>query len=83
MRVGFDTTDMTTPTTHEQALEVLHLLTAEHGTAAYFKKAEIVVSDGFHGVDVWVDRETWKEAKMATKIKPRINRVPICYMVVG
>jgi hypothetical protein len=72
---------MTTPTTYEQAVEVLHQLTAMHGNEPYFKKAVIVISDGFHGVDVWVDQGLWKQEKRTIQV--RINRVPICYIMQG
>lgn len=74
---------MTTPTTYDEALEVLKKLTAEHGSRPYFKKAEIVVSDGFHGVDLWVDKVEWKKADLSFKIQVRIDRVPVCYIVEG
>lgn len=74
---------MTTPTTYNDALEVLRKLTAEHGNQSYFKKAEIVVSDGFHGVDLWVDGIEWRKADLSFKVQVRINRVPICYIIEG
>lgn len=72
---------MTSTTTYEEALEVLQKLTAEHSHEPYFKKAQIVYSDGFHGVDLLVDRVLWKEAN--AKISPRTSRVPVYYIMEG
>jgi hypothetical protein len=78
---GFDTRAMTSPTTHQQALEVFHVLTAEHSNEPYFKKAEIVLTDGFYGVDIWVDRELWQRQKRTIQVN--VNRVPVCYIMQG
>lgn len=74
---------MISTTTKEQALEVLQLLTAEHGTAPYFKSAEVSYSDGFHGVDLKVDGEQWRGRDRKNHIPPSIGRVPICIVVYG
>lgn len=79
---------MSTQTTKEQAIEVLHLLTAEHGGRDYFKRADVVSADIGWGVDIWVDREKWEAAKIEAKthtslISVAIDRVPICVLVVG
>ncbi len=72
---------MTSPTTYEEALEVLRTLTALHSDASYFKKAEITLSDGFHGVDIWVEGAEWR--KVRPVIQARVNRVPVCYIIYG
>jgi hypothetical protein len=75
---------MTSTTTYEEALEVLQKLTALHGSEPYFKKAEIVLSDGFHGVDIRVDTEKWQMYRPPGPDCPRrINRVPVCYILEG
>lgn len=72
---------MTSPTTYEEALEVLHALTAKYCSEPFFKKAEVVLSDGFHGVDVRVDGELWR--KNRPLVQARINRVPVCHIMEG
>lgn len=72
---------MTSTTTYEEALEVLQKLTAEHGDTSYFKKAEIVYSDGFYGVDLRIDRDLW--IKTGAKASPRTGRVPVYYIMEG
>lgn len=74
---------MTSTTTKEQAMKVLQILTAEHGTQPYFLNAEIVFNDGFHGVDIKVDGEKWRGRKRKEHVPPAIDRVPICVVVYG
>ena len=79
---------MTTHVSKEQALEVLQIVTAEHGKADYFRKADVIGCDVGFGVDVWVDREKWDQHKAEynngiSMLPPQINRVPICVLLVG
>ncbi len=74
---------MTSTTTKEQAIKVLQILTAEHGHAPYFKGAEVIIADGFHGVDMKVDGEKWRTRSNKQPIPPQIDRVPICVIVHG
>jgi len=75
---------MTSITTKEQAVFVLKMLTAEHGGQPYFINADVVYNDGFHGVDLKVDGEKWRNrTKKETLVPPQINRVPICVLVYG
>lgn len=74
---------MTRTTTEEQALAVLQQLTKEHGTAPYFLAADVVLSDGFFGVDMRVDGEKWRARVPQGSIPPQINRVPVCVLVYG
>lgn len=63
---------------------MLKLLTAEHGTQPYFKGAEVIYNDGFHGVDLKVDGEKWRSrSRREMLVPPQINRVPICVLVYG
>ena len=83
--MGVDVTDRTTK---EQATGILERLVDEHEDKDYFQKAEVVSSDVGFGIDIWVDREKWDEAKRLANvttslIAPRIDRVPICVLLVG
>lgn len=73
---------MSAQVTREQAIEVLQLITAEHAGTIYFKKAEVVSSDGGFGVDLIVDREKWG-LLMPERPAARINRVPVCVLLMG
>lgn len=74
---------MTETTTREQAIHVLQMLTAEHGSQPYFLAADVTYSDGFHGVDLKVDGEKWRGRERRDQVPPRINRVPVCVVVSG
>lgn len=76
---------MTSSTTKEQAVEVLRVLTAEHGQAPYFMNAEIVYTDGFFGVDIKVDGVKWRarDQEQVCYVPAQIDRVPVCVMVHG
>lgn len=74
---------MTSTTSREEAVQVLQILTAEHGNEGYFVGAEITFADGFHGVDMTVDGEKWRSRERKGPIIPRIDRVPICILVHG
>lgn len=74
---------MTSATTRAEALDVLHLLTAEHGTEPYFQKADIVYNDGFFCVDLFVEGDKWRARDNKSSVPPRINRVPVCVVVYG
>lgn len=77
---------MTVQITKDDAVKVLNELTAIHATKEYFKKADIVSHDIGFGVDIWVYGEKWREAKtgLSTDLVPsRINKVPICVLVIG
>jgi hypothetical protein len=71
----------------EQALVALQVLDAEHARADYFKKSEIVSCDVGYGVDVWVDREKWEDAKLAqgvdvSLIGVQVEGVPVCVLLI-
>ena len=78
---------MTTQVTKEQAVKVLHEITAIHAGAVYFKKAEVVSHDIGFGVDLVVDREKWEAAKRQdwslVAVPARKDRVPVCVLLVG
>lgn len=74
---------MTTQVTKEQAALVLRQITSAHAGEDYFKKAEIVVHDVGWGVDLWVEGPKWRSRADQTPIRPRIDRVPVCVIVVG
>lgn len=60
---------------------VLRQITAEHANEDYFKKAEIASHDIGFGVDLWVDREKWQAS--GKTVRPSIDKVPICVLLVG
>lgn len=72
---------MTEQISKEQAVEVLQMLTAEHANNDYFIKAEVVSHDIGFGVDLRVDKQKWQ--LYGSRPPPRINKVPICVLVVG
>lgn len=74
---------MTNTTTKEQAIQVLQILTAEHGQAPYFLNAEVIYNDGFHCVDLKVEGEKWRNRSPKPIVPPQIDRVPICVLVYG
>ncbi len=72
----------------DQALVALRIVDAEHARADYYKKSEIVPTDVGYGVDIWVDREKWEDAKLAhgvdvSLIGTQVEGVPVCVMLVG
>lgn len=74
---------MTSQTTKDDACRVLKQITADHANEDYFKKAEIVTHDVGWGVDLWVDGQKWRARRDRTPMPPRIDRVPICVVMVG
>lgn len=72
---------MTVQISKEQAIEVLQMLTAEHAANDYFINAEVVSHDIGFGVDLKVDRPKWE--LYGSRPPPRINKVPICILLVG
>jgi hypothetical protein len=66
--------------TKEQANLALQQLAREHANEAYFKKIEVGSNEGYV-VDLYVDRAKWE---LAGKTVPsRLDRVPVCVLLVG
>ncbi len=78
---------MTNRTTREQAEAALEALLIEHSSQAYFQRGEVVPADSGYGIDVWVEREGWEQAKWGNNGVPvigsRYEDIPVCVMVVG